>query len=198
MATPCLRSASSVPNAAYLGVSLKSNMIIKFLKMLLIVFAFASPALASGEVGALHLNPLHIELPATWVIDGSRSPIEGRGPNGEKMLITVMRLQDGAVSKSADEIARGFANAEMKRLGSEDGQIVIREVSPLPVSEGKAGYSMASQSSSFFGGKTYFIQYLLASSRAVIFFTIEGRGEAEPMMLEFDKYLESQRWDAEG
>lgn len=150
------------------------------------------------DVGVLHLRPLHLELPATWTFDGSKRPIEGRGPDGEKVLISIMRKRPEAASEpapSAKEMAQGFANGPMSQLASKGGKVVVRPVGEFPVPEGKAGYSAGSEGSSMFGGKSYFIQYLLAAPGVVIYLTFEGKGEAAPAMQKFDAFFNTQRWD---
>lgn len=150
------------------------------------------------DVGILHLTPLHLELPVTWTFDGSKQPIEGRGPQGEKVLISTMRKRSGAASEplpTAKETARHFVQGPMGELASKGGKAVIRPVSEFTVSEGRAGYSTASEKSSMFGGKSYFIQYLLAAPGLVIYLTFEGNGEALPAMQRFDAFFNTQRWD---
>jgi hypothetical protein len=152
-------------------------------------------AFATADVGLLHLRPLHLELPPTWRFDGSKNPIEGFGPDGEKALISVMRRKTGAgTGPSASEVARGFANSQMAEIAVKGGKSVIRPVSPLPAPEGKTVYSAASERSGLFG-KSYFIQYLLSAKDASIFITFEGRGDATSQLPKFDAIISTQKWD---
>ena len=156
------------------------------------------PAVASAkDAEVLHLPPLHLEFPSTWQFDDSKSPIEGAGPDGDKVLITVMRRKPDASadSPSMASLASGFAGGPMVEIAAKDGLKVIRAVGAFPTPDGKVGYSAASEESRALGGKTYFVQYLFASPGALIYLTFEGKGEAGPAMLRFDKFLETQRWD---
>lgn len=162
--------------------------------LLLFLSVFAQGQAFAQSVGVLHLNPLHLELPATWIFDGSKDPIEGKGPNGEVLLISVMRRQAGP-SESALKVAEGFSGEDMADLASKRGKLVIRPVEKFPVPMGKIGYSAGSEISDTDGGKSYFIQYLLAESNVMIYFTFEGKGEALPAMRRFDALIRTQHWD---
>lgn len=156
------------------------------------------PQAPAQGVGVLNLSPLHLELPASWTFDQSKQPIEGHGPNGEKLLISVMRKRAGAATEavpSAKEIAQKFAQEQMSEFASKGGATIVRPVSEFAVPEGKAGYSVASEKSSLFGGKKYFIQYIFAASGVLIFLTFEGNGEALSAMRQSDTFLNTQRWD---
>jgi hypothetical protein len=176
--------------------ALRMNLRRKFLLLSLLLFTISGSS--AQDVGVLHLRPLHLELPSTWSFDGSRNPIEGKGPQGEKLLISTMRRRVSAASEpapSAKETAQGFAQGPMGDLASKGGKVVVRPVSEFPVQDGKAGYSAGSESSSVFGGKSYFIQYLLAAPGVIIYLTFEGKGEALPAMQRFDEFFKTQRWD---
>ena len=97
------------------------------------VFTFLSPIAAAQDVGVLHLRPLHLELPATWRFDGSKNPIEGFGPEGEKLLVTIMRRKPDSTGpvRPAKEIAQGFAKDKMQTLSVKDGKSLIRPVCVL-------------------------------------------------------------------
>jgi hypothetical protein len=166
--------------------------------LLLSALLFAHVGAFAQDVGVLHLRPLHLELPATWAFDGSKRPIEGRGPEGEKVLISIMRKRPGAASEplpTAKEMAQGFGQGPMGELALKGGKTVVRPVSEFPVQDGKAGYSAGSEVSSMFGGKSYFIQYLLAAPGVLIYLTFEGKGEAPTAMQRFDAFFSTQRWD---
>lgn len=165
---------------------------------LLCLLAFLTPLGARAQdTGTLHLRPLHIDFPATWVFDGSKRPIEGRGPQGEKVLISVARQRPGAASgpaQSARDMAQGLEDV-LKGLAARTGKVLVRPVSEFPVPEGKVGYSSAAESSGFFGGKSYFLQYALVAPGAIFFFTVEGDGEALAALQWFDAVFATQRWD---
>jgi hypothetical protein len=157
------------------------------------IFHFAASA---QDVGILHLRPLHLELPSTWNFDGTKRPIEGRGPNGEKVLISILRKQSTSESlRTAQDTAKSFAQGPMRDLATKNGKTIVRPLSELPVQDGKAGYSVGSETSSLFGGKSYFVQYLLAAPDVIIYFTFEGKGDTEQAMQRFDQFFATQRWD---
>ncbi len=167
-------------------------------KLFIAIFSFATCVTVFGQgIGVLYLSPLHIELPGSWQFDGSKMPIEGYGPNGEKLLVTILRLKPDATVTSAEDNVLGMLE-RLEYSGTKDGQQVVRELSKFPVHAGKAGYSMASEESSLFGAKKHFIQYLLASSHSVIYLTFEGRGAVSSVLPEYDRYLATQTWDDEG
>lgn len=149
------------------------------------------------DTGTLHLRPLHLDFPATWTFDGSKRPIEGRGPQGEKVLISIARPRPGAASgpgPSAKDMAKGLEDV-LKGLAAKTGKVLVRPVSEFPVPEGKVGYSSATESSGFLGGKSYFIQYALAAPGVIFFITFEGDGEALAALQRFDAVFATQRWD---
>lgn len=160
------------------------------------VAVFNFPAFAQ-DVGTLHLTPLHIELPVTWQFNESKRPIEGSGPDGEKVLVSIMRKRIAASEPVPDagDLAKGFAQGPMGQLATKGGKIIVRPIAEMPVPAGKAGYSVGSEASGVFAGKSYFVQYLLASPGVLIYLTFEGKGEALSAMKRFDSFFETQRWD---
>lgn len=152
---------------------------------------------AAEEVGMLHLTPLHLELPATWSFDGSKQPIEGTGPSGEKVLISIMRRRhDSATDElpSPEAVAQS-SHGRMTELATKGGKSVVRPLQKIAVPDGKAGYSIASEATSLLRRKSYFAQYLLAARGVVIYITLEGKGEAKPVLERFDAVLQTQTWD---
>lgn len=109
-----------------------------------------------------------------------------------------MRKRADAASEavpSAKEIAQKFAHGQMNQPASKGGATIVHPVSEFAVPERKAGYSVASERSSLFGGKKYFIQYIFSASGVIIFLTFEGNGEALSAMRQSDMFLNTQRWD---
>lgn len=173
--------------------------LLKFVVISIAIFVvvICAPSYAQ-EVGVLHLRPLHLELPATWKFDGSKRPIEGTGPDGEKVLISVFRSGSPTGSgqlPSAKETAKGFVRDHMGQLASKGGKSVIRPITEMPMPDGKAGFSSGSEASNFLSGKSYFVQYLVAASDVIIYFTFEGKGDAKPAMERFDEIFKTQSWD---
>lgn len=163
---------------------------------LLILLLFSSLASAQ-EVGVLHLRPLHLELPATWKFDGTKNPIEGTGPEGEKLLVSIMRRKpdSAATAPPATEMAKYFARDRMAQLSARDGKTVIREVTELTAPDGKLAFSAASEKSGLLSGERYFIQYLLACDSSLFYLTVEGSGKAAPVLERFDQIISRQQWD---
>jgi len=149
------------------------------------------------DTGVLHLRPLHLELPATWKFDGTKTPIEGTGPDGEKLLISIMRRRTEASASTppVTEAAKAFARERMTQISASEGKTIIRAVSEFPTHEGKVAFSAGSEKSGVFSGDRYFIQYLLASDSALFYLTVEGKGKASPMLERFDLIISKQQWD---
>lgn len=152
----------------------------------------------AGDIGVLNLGPLHLILPPTWKFDGSKNPIEGVGPEGEEVLISIARSKPAAsvsASPTPQDLAISFSKDKMALLALKNGKTVLRPVTPMPTPEGKVAFSAASEKSGFFGGSLYFVQYLLASESALIYMTIEGKGKAAPVVERFDEIMNNQQWD---
>ena len=163
-----------------------------------VLLALVSAGAFAQDIGVLNLPPLRLTLPPTWTFDGSKRPIEGKGPDGEKLLISVVRRRtdaQGQAAKPAQEFAKGFADGPMKELAAKGGKVVIRPVVEIQASPGKAAFSAASEVQGPFGRRSYFIQYVLAGSNVLFYFTFEGSGEAAPAMARFDGFFDTQRWD---
>ena len=167
------------------------------IRTILLIFLLLSPLALAQEVGVLHLRPLHLELPATWSFDGAKTPIEGTGPEGERLLASIIRRRPDAAATTppATEAARGFAQNRMSQLSAKDGKTIIREVTELPAPAGKVAFSAASEKPSLLSGSRYFIQYLLACDSAMFYFTVEGNGKAAPVLDRFDQIISRQQWD---
>lgn len=163
---------------------------------LLLALLFSSFA-AAQDVGVLHLRPLHLELPAAWKFDGTKNPIEGTGPDGEELLVSIMRRRTDATvaTQPATEAAKGFARNTMPQLSAKDGKTIIRQVTEFPAPVGKIAFSAASEKSGLFSGDRYFIQYLLACDSALFYLTVEGNGKAAPVLERFDQIVSRQQWD---
>lgn len=148
----------------------------------------------SQEIGVLNLTPLHLQFPATWQFHARGKLIEGKGANGEIVLVTIIRRQNSA-NKSTIELAKDFAATELNQLGRKGSLAVVRPLAPLPAPDGKIAFSIVSEASSIFGAKKYFAQYILASDSALIYLTVEGRGSATTISQEFDSIIATQSWD---
>jgi hypothetical protein len=166
--------------------------------LLLCLALIASVPVFAQEVGTLHLRPLHLEFPSTWRFDGSRNPIEGFGPEGEKALVTIIRgkpRNGPEPGPSTQELAQSFAQGPMAQLASKGGKALVRPVSGLPAPEGKFIYSAGSETSGWVGAKSYFVQYAMAAPGALIYITFEGKGDAAGALQRFDGIIATQKWD---
>jgi hypothetical protein len=83
----------------------------------------------------------------------------------------------------------------MAELASKGGKKLVRPVTPLPVPNGREGYSAGSESGSSAGGKQFFLQYILGSSEAFVYLTFEGQGDAVQALEKFDAIIATQQWD---
>src|SRR5258705_10934082 len=99
------------------------------------LFALLTTLACDAEVAeTLNLSPLHLEWPSNWSFDASKRVIEGKGSNGEKVLIMVLRRSEPSPSgKEVDRLA----------MGPKADLTIVRELSAFPVAEGKTGYSAA-------------------------------------------------------
>ncbi|MEN3112009.1 hypothetical protein ACFONG_19355 [Uliginosibacterium paludis] len=161
---------------------------------LLLLTLVAAFSINAQDVGVLHLTPLHLQLPPTWQFDGSKNPIEGKGANGEKMLISKVR-RSKPEAPPATIYAEKMAETHMAAYASNKGKAVIRPVSETPSLPGKKLFSAASEKTALFGGKSYFIQYILANNDYSIYITIEGNGGVSEVIDGFDSIIKTQTWD---
>ena len=158
---------------------------------LIVLMALSFPSHAQ-ETGILHLIPLHLELPADWDFDGSSNPIQGRNPNGEILLITIVRQrEDGTPRDSAQSILDSVLIDFMQSFVKQKKYTVVRDLTPIPVPEGKAGVSLIAK----VNNRKFFNQYSLASEGVGFYISHEGPGEAIEAAKQFDKYLTKQTWD---
>ena len=143
------------------------------------------------ETGTLHLTPLHIDLPNTWNFNNSSNPIEGKSTSGEVLQISILRQRDDGKprDKAIEVIKMGLQH--MQSIASKNGYKIIRDMRPIPVPDGKAGFSLVAQVDS----TGYFNQYALSADGVMIYITYQGRGDAIEAAERFDGYLQSQRWD---
>ena len=80
----------------------------------------------------------------------------------------------------------------MPRLAAKNG-VVVREVTEQALANDRVLFSAASESTRLFRGY-YFLQYFLASKRAMVYITVEGYGKASSAIDSFDKIIATQQW----
>lgn len=145
----------------------------------------------------LRMGSLHLDVPAGWTfrVDPNQR-VEGKGPDGEFVIGNYRFLKPGAPTDVVDhhwKIIRGFAADQMPGLASKNGQ-VIRPLTEASLPGNRVQYSTATQGTKMFRDY-YFLQYLLGSSRLMVYMTVEGYGSAKDAAERFEAILRSQRWD---
>jgi hypothetical protein len=157
------------------------------------LLAVATPH--AQETNLFRIGPLSLMFPATWQFDGSKRPIEGRGPNGGHAIVSYRGLEPDApeyVREKHVALVRGFAETEMPRLATKNGT-VVKPVTEVPLDSRRFMFTAASQSSRLFR-EYYFVQYLLGSPTAMAYFTFEGYGSAIEASQRLDTIMATQRW----
>jgi hypothetical protein len=102
---------------------------------------------AGQDAGLFRLGPLALHFSSGWQFDGSKRPIEGRGPNGEVVMVSYRGLEPGApdnVRRQHIEMTHGFAKTRMPGLAESKGT-VIRPVTEATRDDGRFMYSSATQ-----------------------------------------------------
>src|SRR5580698_2173399 len=90
------------------------------LALVLVVGSLAN----AQDVGLLHLGALRLQFPSTWSFDFSKRPVEGRGPNGERVLITTETRKDAGTpdgERAAGNAVDGFAKGPMTEIAGKHG-----------------------------------------------------------------------------
>ncbi len=161
---------------------------------LCLYFSFGS---AYGqETLLLRVGTLSLDVPSSWSFSGSNQRAEGRGPDGEGVIVSYRVLKPGAPDPVVEhhwKTIRGFASDRMPELASKNGE-VLRPVTEYSLPEGRVQFSALSQGTKMFRSY-YFLQYLLGSSRLMVYITVEGYGNASEASIRFEKILATQRWD---
>jgi hypothetical protein len=81
----------------------------------------------------------------------------------------------------------------MPGLADKNGE-VLRPLTETALPESRVQFSTVSQGRKAFQDY-YFLQYLLGSSRSMVYITVEGYGVASEAADRFEKILATQRWD---
>jgi hypothetical protein len=156
-----------------------------------------SSLLATAQDRApLRAGTLSVDFPKDWNFRASAQRAEGHGPDGELVLLNYRVLHPGAPAEVVTQhwtVIRNFARDEMPGLAAGQDSQVIRAVTESPLQEARVAYSSVSKRSRE-GREGYFLQYLLASSRTIAYFTVEGLGDAAQAAARFEKILATQRW----
>ena len=165
------------------------------LAIALLVVLVQSVALAA-DLRELRMATLTLQVPPTWHFTGSGERAEGKGPDGENVIASYRKMKADAPSDAIEyhwRVVRGFAADKMPGLASKYGT-VLRAVTETHLPEGRVQFSAVSQTQRMLRDY-YFLQYLFGSSRAMIYLTVEGYGNAEDAAARFESVLATQRWD---
>ena len=121
---------------------------------------------------------LQLDWPEGFTVRSTKPPFELAGPNGEKVLITVMRSKTDTTGEARpDEQAKmvsvgaGFLDKQARAAGK-----IVVPASTDTLSDGSVLNLVGSETSSLFSSG-YFLQYMLVSpSGRLAFVTVEGKG----------------------
>lgn len=165
------------------------------LAALLLLLAYT--AASAQELYILRMGSLILSAPSTWRFEGGANQrVEGKGPDGEGVIANYRFLKPGAPADVIDRhwtTIRGFASERMPGLASKNGDI-LRPLTETPLPENRVQYSTVSQGKKTFRDY-YFLQYLLGSSRLMVYMTVEGYGNASEVAARFERILSTQRWE---
>jgi uncharacterized protein YtpQ (UPF0354 family) len=163
-----------------------------------IAMLLASLALTTSPVEAaeIRFGSLSLDWPAGYTVKSTQPPFELAGPQGAKVLVTVLRPGPSATG-SAEGLAK--LNATIERMLVEQAQKAGKVVVPLSketLLDGTVLQSVASESSGLFKSG-YFLQYaLLARSGPIAFVTFEGKGDAAAEHAGVKGLFNSVQWNA--
>ena len=162
-----------------------------------LLLLLTASAASAQELLLLRMGSLNLSVPSTWKFEGGPNQrVEGKGPGGEGVIANYRFLKPGAPAEVVDhhwKTIRGFASERMPGLASKNGD-VLRPLAETALPGNRVQYSTVSQ-----GKKAlqdyYFLQYLLGSSRLMVYMTVEGYGNASEAASRFEAILGTQRWE---
>ncbi|MCE2660879.1 MAG: hypothetical protein LW854_22005 [Rubrivivax sp.] len=144
----------------------------------------------------IQLGSLRLAWPEGFTQRKQTPPFELAGPEGQKILVSVMRSktdQTGEPNPEEQEKLTSFGESFMAKQAAQFGKVVA----PLVRSRLAAGSVVAhvvSEDSGLFG-KGYFVQFMVvAPSGRLAFFTIEGKGSALEQHARFLPIISSAEW----
>ena len=165
------------------------------MKALSLLLVLLSAMVFAEGFSRLSVGPLELQLPGGWRIVGNSQRVEGHGPDGQTLIANYASLKPGAVPEPSSQVletARGFARDRMPGLAEKNGT-VIRPVTERALADSQFEFSAASQGKRMFRDY-YFVQYLLTSKNGMVYFTIEGFGNAAAAASSFDDILATRQW----
>jgi hypothetical protein len=165
------------------------------MRVLCLVLAFL-PFAAQADGGShLAIGPLNLQLSPGWRTTGNAQHVESHGPDGQTIIATYAAIVSGSVSDPTSKVletARGFARDRMPGLAEKNGK-VQRPVTESSLADSRVEFSAASAGKRMFRDY-YFIQYLIAGKRGMVYLTVEGYGDAAKAASSFDDILAAQQW----
>lgn len=132
-----------------------------------------------------------------WKLTAGTQRVEGRGPQGEFLIMTYLNLPPDAPAEAVErhwQVIRGFANEKMPGTAAAHQNEVRRPLTETALPDGRVQFSTVSQGKRMFRDY-YFLQYLLGSKRSMAFMTVEGYGNAEEAAQRFERILATQQWN---
>ena len=163
---------------------------------LALLLALFSCLAGAEEALLLHVGTLEVVFPAAWKFQRSGQRAEGKGPDGESVVVSYRVLNPGAPPEVVEQhwnVIRNFAHDEMPGIAASRNGKVLRPVSEVPRQDKRVQFSSVSKNSAQ-GADQYLLQYLLGSSRLIAYFTVEGSGDPLEAAARFEKILATQRW----
>lgn len=158
----------------------------------------AGLALSTGLAQAteIRFGLLSLDWPTGYTVKSMQPPFELAGPQGAKVLVTVLRPGPSATG-SAEALAK--LNATIERMLVDQAQKAGKIVVPLTTEtlpDGTVLRTVASETSGLFKSG-YLLQYaLLARSGPIALLTFEGKGDAAAEHAGVKGLFNTVRWDA--
>lgn len=153
-------------------------------------------AQAQAQAGEIRLGSLSLDWPAGYTVKSTQPPFELAGPQGAKVMVTVLRPGPSATG-SPEALAK--LQATVERMLTDQARKAGKVIVPLTTQslpDGTLLQSIGSETAGLF--KTgYFLQYaLLARSGPIAFLTFEGKGDAATEHAGLNGLFGSVRWEA--
>jgi hypothetical protein len=168
------------------------------MKFLIAVFLAVIVSMAgAADNPVVRTGTLSLVFSPEWQITAGTQHVEGRGPQGEFMIMNYLNLPPDAPADAVErhwQVIRGFANDKMPGIAASHQNEVRRPLTETALPDGRVQFSTVSQGKKMFRDY-YFLQYMLGSPRSMVFMTVEGYGNAEEAAQRFERILATQQWN---
>ena len=168
------------------------------MRFLIAAFLAAFFAIASAaDNPVLHTDALTLVFTPGWKVTQGPHRAEGHGPDGEFLIVSHVTLLPDASADAVEhhwKTVNGFANDKMPGIATSHQNTVHRPLTKTELPDGRVQFSTVSQGKKLFRDY-YFLQYLLGSSRSLVYMTVEGYGNAEEAAQRFEQVLATQQWN---